>query len=200
MFCQNCGKEIRDNTLFCPYCGTSTKAGTVENHAASGTPGTSGISTAPRQNTMTSTEMGMKWYKWVIWVQLFLTALSSVFMGISLLTGKQIVDVSFIYTLLGTLKVLNVIFGIIYVVLAVMSILVRNQLAHYKTGAPSNYLHLLIILWVVGAVYPIIVSLVTNTFSVFGDILKTIPSIIFFVIYYTLNRTYFRKRESMFCN
>ena len=197
MFCQNCGKEIRDNTLFCPYCGTSTKAGTVENHAASGT---SGISTAPWQNTMTSTEMGMKWYKWVIWVQLFLTALSSVFMGISLLTGKQIVDVSFIYTLLGTLKVLNVIFGIIYVVLAVMSILVRNQLAHYKTGAPSNFLHLLIILWVVGVVYPIIVSLVTNTFSVFGDILKTIPSIIFFVIYYTLNRTYFKKRESMFCN
>lgn len=200
MFCQNCGKEIRDNTLFCPYCGTSTKAGTVENHAASGTSGTSGISTAPWQNTMTSTEMGMKWYKWVIWVQLFLTALSSVFMGISLLTGKQIVDVSFIYTLLGTLKVLNVIFGIIYVVLAVMSILVRNQLAHYKTGAPSNFLHLLIILWVVGVVYPIIVSLVTNTFSVFGDILKTIPSIIFFVIYYTLNRTYFKKRESMFCN
>ena len=195
MFCQNCGKEIRDNTLFCPYCGTSTNAGTAEDHAAA--PNTY---SAPRQNTAVSTEMGMKWYKWVIWVQLFLTALSCVVQGISLLTGKQIVDVSFIYTFLGTLKVLNVIFGIIYVVLAVMSILVRNQLAHYKTGAPSNYLNLLVILWVVGAVYPIIVSLITSTFSVFGDILKTIPSIIFFVIYYTLNRTYFRKRESMFCN
>lgn len=30
MFCMNCGKQIRDGSLFCPYCGQRTTVSTIE--------------------------------------------------------------------------------------------------------------------------------------------------------------------------
>lgn len=30
MFCKNCGKEIKNNVKFCPYCGKDTGVGSLE--------------------------------------------------------------------------------------------------------------------------------------------------------------------------
>ncbi len=35
MYCGNCGQQIADNQLFCPYCGSKTKASTYTNVNAS---------------------------------------------------------------------------------------------------------------------------------------------------------------------
>ena len=34
MFCKNCGKEISEDTRFCPVCGAEQNGTTVENNAS----------------------------------------------------------------------------------------------------------------------------------------------------------------------
>ena len=68
MFCQKCGKQLLENTQRCPYCGEDLQA--AQTPAAAQQP------------------MKMKWFKFVIWVQLFLAALSSLYTAFSLFTGS----------------------------------------------------------------------------------------------------------------
>ena len=35
MYCKNCGKEIEDDSSFCPYCGSSVKGKTLDRKEAS---------------------------------------------------------------------------------------------------------------------------------------------------------------------
>ena len=46
MFCKKCGKEIMENTDFCPYCGTKTTQNTTETQAQQYQPKSNGIAIA----------------------------------------------------------------------------------------------------------------------------------------------------------
>ena len=158
----------------------------------------------------------MKWYKFVIWVQLFLSALVSVGSALLLLTGAQYGhDSDLAYSMIGGLRVVDIIFA------AVFAIYVRQRLAGFKKGAPELYLRFIIIANVISISYNLIVvwlavSTLTrflpgaNFFDALGMLLESsstqaslfqlVVSVIAVIVMYFLNRTYFNKRAHLFVN
>lgn len=145
----------------------------------------------------------MRWYKFVIYVQLFLSALVSVINGIAYFSG------SFVETLTGggspelvfafypALQPLCYFLGIVSIGSAVFAIITRQWLAHYLLkGITALY-----------AVYAL--SIASNLICMvglmmifevsIGDLGSTyIGSIIGLVILLALSRVYFNKRRHLF--
>jgi hypothetical protein len=68
MFCPNCENNIEDRTKFCPYCGTTIKNDNINDTILfTNTP-------IPAQQMQPS----MKWYKFIIYFQLFAGALTGI--------------------------------------------------------------------------------------------------------------------------
>lgn len=178
MFCQKCGKQLLENTQRCPYCGEDLQA--AQTPAAAQQP------------------MKMKWFKFVIWVQLFLAALSSLYTAFSLFTSSAYLgSADTIYSYYPGLKASDMIFGVIYIALIVFAIYTRQQLAHYKTNAPKLYLVFLVVVAVVSLLYAAVTSVMTG-YNMFT--LNVIVSLVSSVVMIVLNNIYFNKRKELFNN
>lgn len=236
MFCPNCGKQIPDQSVFCPSCGTRVQAAAPQQPGAPQAsmpqqpdapqpPAPTGMQPTPYQQPVpyvAQPALPMKWYKFVIWVQLFLSALVSAGSAFLLLTGAQYGgDSDLAYSMIGGLRVVDIIFALAQIGIAVFAIYVRQQLAGFKKGAPELYLRFIIIANVVSISYNLIVvwlavSTLTrflpgaNFFDALGMLLESsstqaslfqlIVSVIAVIVMYFLNRTYFNKRAHLFVN
>ena len=176
--CGTCGTVIEEGGRFCPVCGKSVNR----------------IDTAPSKS--------MKWYKFVIWVQLFLGALMNLGTGIRYLSGMAYGDVSStVYYIYGGLKPLDILMGALSIAAAVLAILVRQSLAHYKKSGPGMYY----IYWIFGIAYNVIYLLGLVLVGVF-DVVGTqigFPlggTIAASVVMLVLNIVYFTKRMDLFVN
>lgn len=236
MFCPNCGKQIPDQSVFCPSCGTRVQAAapqqpgapqapTPQQPGAPQQPAPTGMQPAPYQQPVpyvAQPALPMKWYKFVIWVQLFLSALVSVGSALLLLTGAQYgPDSDLAYSMIGGLRVVDIIFALAQIGIAAFAIYVRQRLAGFKKGAPELYLRFIIIANVISISYNLIVvwlavSTLTrflpgaNFFDALGMLLESsstqaslfqlVVSVIAVIVMYFLNRTYFNKRAHLFVN
>ena len=79
----------------------------------------------------------MKWYKFVIYFQLFAAAVFNVGAGIIFFTGSHYgldsFELKLFYGVLSNLKTLDICMGIVSIFLAVFAIIVRQKLAHLVT-------------------------------------------------------------------
>ncbi|MCD7919230.1 MAG: hypothetical protein LUG45_04020 [Clostridiales bacterium] len=140
----------------------------------------------------------MKWFKFVIWVQLFLTALLNVATGFGLITGTAYGDyASDVYAMFPLLRPLNIFEGLLCLALAVAAIYVRFQLSGYKQKGPALYLCFLLASVAVSLLYVLASSLALGSFA--GG-LSTIVSLVTSLVMYVLNRIYFEKRRFLFVN
>ncbi|MCD8142397.1 MAG: hypothetical protein LUD83_03860, partial [Clostridiales bacterium] len=140
----------------------------------------------------------MKWFKFVIWVQLFLAALSNLGAGLGLLTGMAYGDyVSDVYAMFPVLRPLDIFEGLLCLALAVAVIYVRFQLSGYKQKGPTLYLYFLLASVAVSLLYVLASSLALGSFA--GGV-STISSLVTTVVMYVLNRIYFEKRRFLFVN
>lgn len=91
-------------------------------------------------STVSSNGLGMKWYKFIIYVQLFLVALSGVVNGIKYITGSVYGDLSErIYARFPSMKTVSIITGILMLAAAVVAIIARQKLAGFKHDGPMFY-------------------------------------------------------------
>ena len=194
-YCVKCGKPMPDNATFCPSCGARRMAEepVVVPDSSYTMPQANTGYTAPQVHPM-------KYYKFVIWVQLFLGAVGGVSLGILLLTGRiyeTVLDASaeLIYAFYPGMHAVNILFGLIYIALAVAAIYVRQQLAHFKTKAPDLYYIYLIAQMAVDFLYAVLQNLIIA--SGFGSV---VPNLIVTIIMLVLCRIYFEKRRALFCN
>lgn len=153
----------------------------------------------------------MKWFKFLIYVELFLSAVSSLFGAYLYLTGAHygtgMADAVYTYYGMG-LRVFDRIIGVYCIALAVFTIIVRQRLAKYKAGAPALYLTLLVLRAVYTLVYIVGVYRLTGIFVAGAYPSQLTPEDIFGAIFgFTLiiaaffaNKTYFDKRASLFVN
>ena len=140
----------------------------------------------------------MKWFKFIIWVQLFLAALTNAGTGIGLLTGFAYVGYAGdVYATFGGLRILDILIGLLCLALAVAAIYIRFQLSGYKQKGPTLYLCFLLVSIAVSLVYMLLASLILGTFA--GD-LSSIISLAANVAAVFLNRIYFEKRSFLFVN
>ena len=180
---------------FCPQCNTynSDSATTCENCGASLS------SASATSQTVLTTERPMKWYKFIIYFQLFASGVLTAIQGLSLASGAtystQGVDASTVYSYYNGLQVVDILFGLMMLVLAVLCFISRSKLAGFKADGPSFYLKVLGASVGVSLLYIVIASMVTGV-NLVG--IQTIVGIIANVVLIFINKQYFDKRSDLF--
>ena len=160
MYCKKCGKEINDDSKFCMYCGTQLGSSVSQFFQVENIKNT--LAPPPiqnQQNTYTqytgsqqeysqqtnwqtnsyqqTQTLPMKWFQFIIWIQLFLSALVNAVTGFLHVTGLRYGSSrSYVYDWTPGLIFLDILFGVAYLGYAVVLIFVRQQLAHYKKNSP----------------------------------------------------------------
>lgn len=139
---------------------------------------------------------GMKWYKFLIYFALFASAIVNVLSAISHLTGSQYgTDSKLVYSAFPNLRALDVLFGMVFVGLAILSLVTRNALYWNKKKGPKLLCAIYAINAVINIVYPLIVSTIIETPLMDSSIWTS--SIIGFAMV-IINYFYFKKRKDLF--
>ena len=210
MFCPNCGNQIPDSSKFCPSCGAAASAPAQPNPTASGSdvppfPGTAPTQAAYPVPAEAVAAPGMKWFKFIIWVQLFLSALSLLGLGGMLFTGAQYATEygnarDLVYAFFRELQTVDLIFAVVYVALAACCIVVRMNLAKFKKGAPTQYLALLGAVVVVTVLYVAALMAITHVGIEGAMDASSATQIVASIVMIVLNKIYFDKRAYLFTN
>lgn len=189
MYCDKCGKEIKPEWKNCPSCGATL-------HETAGETNWSNVSGGSGNEFVVN---NMKWYQFIIYVQLFLAAIFKGIEGIRTMTGKQYGDDKNLYYLFygSGLKMTDILYGILCIGFAVVAILVRQLLAKKKVNA-SNYYLLYSGMTAVAALGYAILSFIFTRES--AQIVSAVISLIVSGIYIALNYVYFQKRRHLFVN
>ena len=152
----------------------------------------------------------MKWYKFVIYFQLFAAAVFNVGAGIIFFTGSHYgldsFELKLFYGVLSNLKTLDICMGMVSIFLAVFAIIVRQKLAHFDEQGPKLYLSYQLI--TVGANLLYIVIATVIVYQAFGDSSGDVWNM-FTGAYascgagismYLVNKVYFNNRKEYFVN
>ncbi len=197
MYCRSCGAQMRKEQRFCNVCG-------FENAVHINNTQTIYECHTPTYEPKAS-DYPMKWFHYLIYFALFLDAVVDVSTGLQFVSGSAyyietngLVSAGQVYALYGTgLKVINILYGVIMLLMAVFGIVTRFKLANFKKGAPmmlyilngADVLIFLIYLIVVSMIAGISVNLVDQISLVAGAFIG-----------FVLNYRYFSKRKVLFCN
>ncbi len=197
-----------------PSAPVTGQTGTTSGHttgsfSAQGTPPFGGAGYSPQMQTMPQTDLGMNWYKFVIYFALFAQALVLVILSINLFTGGLYGGLAdYVYMLFGGLRALDIIFGLVFLALAAMAIYVRQKLAHFKCDAPRLFYAFIIAANAASLVYFWGLSYMLSSVSFYdassvvstGVISTTISIIGGCAIWLAINTAYFKKRAHLFVN
>lgn len=204
VFCNHCGNPIAsENAQFCPRCGAPRPASA--NPQGYSTPGPYPVGRYPGQPgypAPPAPPFGMKWLHFLIYFSLFAGAAIGFVYGILYLTGG-------IYNTFGSaprdvyatfpgLQAVDVGAGVLYAVLAGFSIYTRFRLSGFRANGPVC----LTILYAGGIVLSLIYTLAAHAVigwngEVASDVIASVMPT-FAVL--CLNLSYFKKRQSLFCN
>ena len=178
--CERCGTVLPEGCRYCPNCGWHVS-------------GEQSWAPAPYRE-----EMPLKWFKFIIYVQLFLNALGYLITGMQLLTGLLYGQYrAAAYAGYPALQAVDVIMGILSLGLMLMALVVSQKLAKFRRGAPRLYLIWIAAGIVVGVFYLVAASLVLGQLVMTGSIVGNLLGNVLLIL---LNLVYFQKREHLFVN
>ncbi len=151
---------------------------------------------------MEQRQLGMKWYKFIIYFALWAGAVFNVISAISLMTGSIYEDVGgsaeVVYSVFPGLKGWDIFFGVILIFIAIYQIYVRSCLVKFKAKAPM----MLVLIYCILIAYEVLYAIVASSFLVRigGDptIADSIPNIIGWIIMAVVNYKYFDNRDELF--
>ena len=157
-----------------------------------------------------STAMPMKWFYFLIWCNLFLTAFMNVSAAVQLFDEYKIVSASVAHgTLLaaaqphaGVIRFLYLLFAAVCIGLAILAIITRMRLARFRANGPT----LLYVNYILGAVLEISVLIFSTwIYELLGQaqpfpISDVVSTMFVAVLYVCLNHVYFTKRAHLFVN
>ncbi|MBR5093949.1 MAG: zinc-ribbon domain-containing protein [Oscillospiraceae bacterium] len=152
---------------------------------------------------------GMKWYKFIIYFQLFANAVSNVLNAGASFTGLHYSDTDPVgaaartYASYPALKVLDWSYGFACLALAVFAILVRSSLANFKRQGPRLYYLLLIANLVVGVLDYVLAGVISGvelSGALAGSSLALLGSGCATLIMLILTKIYFDHRKDLFKN
>lgn len=143
----------------------------------------------------------MGWYKFIIYVQLFLSAVVNVATAVMYMGGLHYGETdyaSLVYGFFPGMKTLDMMMGIVALALAALCIVVRQALKNFRKNAPLLYYCIWIINIAVSIVYIVGASRVLE-YEV-SELLSpsTISSLCVAVVMLVINVIYFNNRKYMF--
>ena len=167
MFCKNCGNQIPDGAAFCSVCGASVN----------------GTDNAPVEvHEPVQPAHPMKWHKFLIYFQLFLAALISLYNAV-VCFRLVFLDVS------GLWDAVYAVSGVISVVLAVLALYVRFRLAGFRKNGPKMY----ILFLGINCVFQVL-NLLISFGSDLNTVSSAIGSLLTCVLMLVLTNIYYKKR------
>ena len=194
--CKKCGASMEESARYCPVCGQPVSSG-----GASPVPQAAGRPVQPEweaQPSHTEPPLPMKWFKFIIYFQLFFSAFTLLVGAITLLTGISYGDVAdVVYLIYPGLHAVDIVMSLLELALAAGAIYVRQLLAKFRTKGPDYYLILLGINLVASLLYAITASLMIGQ-SVFNS--TVIGNLVGSVVMIVVNKVYFGKRRHLFVN
>lgn len=104
-------------------------------------------------NTNTPPQHPLKWHKFLCYFGLWVGALFSIIAAVTIFSGAHYglqSNVSFVYSMYGSLKIIDILFGLAYIELALYTVNTALQLMKFKANAPGK----LMILYILNAVVP----------------------------------------------
>ena len=151
--------------------------------------------------------LGMKWYKFLIYFALFFTVFSYIVNCVSLFTGAHydaLVTAIYgpgsggsemIYKTYPAIKIVDRVYGVSLIVLAVVTLIIRSRLANFKTNGSNQYIIFLLIMVVINTAYSICAAIIIKSAD-----FTLVTSTAALVARFFLEKLYFSKREHLFVN
>lgn len=169
--------------------------GEVENAVESEVEDKAEIETEPRKP-----EFSMKWFDFVIYIQLFANAAFNLVNGVNLISGivytKQGIKAEDVYSMYPQLSTLDKLFGVMCLALAVLAIVVRQRITKYKKDGPNMYLLFIMIQIFALGIYNVGVYMIVQS----ENFAVVTGQIVGLAILFVANKVYFDKRKSLFVN
>ena len=197
--CDKCGEEVFDYSVRnCPKCGNSiqidTQFGKIKDSDY--------LDYTDTQSFEPKNNMPMKWYKFLIYVSLFLGAIINFANGISYITGYIYTTYQttpeIIYQYYGAgLQIIDVIYGICILLLAAFAIYTRMRLAKFKKNAVNCILAYLALNILITLLYNTMLNAIFNVPALNASYIGTLIGNMIFIF---LNYIYFNKRRHLFYN
>ena len=199
MECRNCGSVVPDDAKFCTSCGTALN---TEEVMSVNKVDSSRFSEFKKANAKDQTSQGMKWFKFIIYFQLFFSAFLygcnalALFFGWFYVIGGSNYQTLF-YLYYPIMKFVDYFIALSYLALLVYSLYVRQSLAKFKTNAPNLYFILYYVSITTSLVYVVLSSLFSgiNVLNV-----GVFVNLAFMITMIVINKYYFSKRNQLFTN
>ncbi|MDO4538373.1 MAG: hypothetical protein Q4B54_09455, partial [Coriobacteriales bacterium] len=140
--------------------------------------------------------LGMKWYKFIIYVQCFLGGLIGLVNFVGFSSGNQYGDsASLVYEAYPALKTVDVVYGISNLALAVLLVYVCFGLRKFKASSLRLYLYYPLVYPIATILYLLAMQTVLNTTLPFQDVVtQFVSNIVLFIA----NFRYFGRRKHLF--
>ncbi len=224
MICKHCGAQAAEGAHFCEYCGEGLELEaestlTEQNGSAAGQGATdresgegggfTSVNPAAdaylEDQSAPTSEMPMKWHKFLVYFALWMGALSNLSDGCSIFNGGHYGDArNEVYLQVSALKQLDMICGIIMIAAAVLGFYTAYRLLTMKKGAPK----LLPVVYGISAAlnlgYSVAAALIIKNAMRMIDVSSVLTSgitmAIFSAIMLIVTMIYYKKREHLFIN
>lgn len=212
MYCRFCGKQIPDNAKSCSECGANLAPApsAAPEESAPAVPMAPENATAPAMppqgtpdpaaaiGVIETPQRGMKWFKFIIYFQLWVTLLACLTNSSAFYTGTLYEgSVDQIYSYWPSLKALDVIMSILYLAMGVYTVFVQRALAKFRAKGPVMY-YILCGAGIIIALFYITVA--SNITGESGASPGMIYDIFILVILLFINIRYFNNRKHLFVN
>ena len=153
-------------------------------------------------------ELGMSWFKFLIYFMLFLAAAENLAQAVSLILNfkneylQELFDLKYFD---GDMRAFGIFFGFIYLIPAVSAVYIRFDLAKFKKGSPTKYIVFEIYSQIITWVYSLFIELCKlEGFDVRTLILAfvgvTFGCVLGGFVYIYPNVVYFKNRKHLFVN
>lgn len=216
MYCRFCGTKIPDNVKFCPECGANLAPvpSAAPEESAPAAPAAPEIPTpfdptpydpAPYSadsfasaDVVAAPQRGMKWFKFIIYFQLWAGMLVNLVTAGKYFTGAYYEgNAEMVYRFFPALQPLDIVMGVVCLALAVYAVVVQRALAKFRAKGPMMYYLMYIVNTAVTVLYLIIGSIIIGqsafTAEVAGSIIGSLVMIF-------INIPYFNNRKHLFVN
>lgn len=216
MYCRFCGTKIPDNVKFCPECGANLAPvpSAAPEESAPAAPAAPEIPTpfdptpydpAPYSadpfasaDVAAAPQRGMKWFKFIIYFQLWAGMLVNLVTAGKYFTGAYYEgNAEMVYRFFPALQPLDIVMGVVCLALAVYAVVVQRALAKFRAKGPMMYYLMYIVNTAATVLYLIIGSIIIGQ-SVFTA--EVAGSIIGSLVMIFINIPYFNNRKHLFVN
>lgn len=198
MNCPKCGTAIDENVKFCTDCGAELCSETVTENIP-----TPQASENPKPINKQNEELGMKWYKFLIWFELIFSPIINFADGVLCISGFEYEGLGISSTSainLPEYRFFDIIYGILLIAMAAFGLYTRFRLSKFKSDAPKIYIAYDIVATVLNGLYTVIGAILSANEG-FGSAMSSLAGLVLGeALYVWLNIIYFKKRKHLFVN